>query len=61
MIKNIYDKVNNKYNHEYYCDLCFTEISEYGEILRNEKAIKLDIFDLCSKCNYLINKGEKND
>ena len=37
MIKNIYDKVNNRYRHEYYCDCCFNEISEYGEILRNEK------------------------
>lgn len=60
MIKNIYDKVNNKYNHEYFCDCCFNEISEYGEILRNEKAIKLNIFDLCSKCYYLM-KGEENE
>lgn len=58
MIKNIYDKVNNKYHHKYYCDLCFKEISEYGEILRNETAIKLDIFDLCITCNYLIKKEE---
>ena len=62
MIKIIYDKVNNIYHHEYYCDLCrdlcFIEISEYGEILRNEKAIKLNIFNLCSKCNYLMNGGE---
>ena len=50
MIKNIYDKVNNKYQHEYYCDCCFNEISEYGEILRNERAIKLNIFDLCKRC-----------
>lgn len=61
MIKNIYDKVNNKYRHEYYCDLCFTEISEYGEILRNEKAIKLNKFDLCSICFYLVKKEEQND
>ena len=60
MIKNIYDKVNNRYKHKYYCDLCFDEISEYGEILRNEKAIKLDIFDLCSKCYYLMN-GNKDE
>lgn len=49
MIKNIYDKVNNYYKHEYYCDCCFEEIGS-GEILRNEKAIKKNIFDLCSKC-----------
>ena len=58
MIKNIYDKVNNRYKHKYYCDLCFDEISEYGEILRNERAINLDIFDLCSKCCYLMKGGE---
>ena len=58
MIKNIYDKINHTYKHKYYCDLCFTQISEYGEILRNEKAIILDIFDLCSKCYYLMNGGE---
>ena len=58
MVKNIYDKINRTYKHKYYCDLCFTQISEYGEILRNEKAIILDIFDLCSKCYYLMNGGE---
>ena len=58
MIKNIYDKINHTYKHKYYCDLCFDEISEYGEILRNENAIKLDIFDLCSKCYHLMNGGE---
>ena len=60
MIKNIYDAKNNSYKHKYYCDNCFYEISEYGEILRNERAIKLDIFDLCSKCYYLM-KGETNE
>lgn len=60
MIKSIYDKVNNRYQHEYYCDCCLNEISEYGEILRNEKAIKLNIFDLCSRCYYLMN-GNKDE
>lgn len=59
MIKNIYNKLNNKYQHEYYCDWCFNEISEYGDILRNEKAIKLNIIDLCSQCNYLMKQGGK--
>ena len=58
MIKNIYDKVNNKYSHEYYCDICFKEISQYGEILRNEKAIKINKFDICITCNWLINGEE---
>ena len=58
MIKNIYDKINRTYKHKYYCDLCFSQISEYGEILRNGKAIILDIFDLCSKCYHLMNGGE---
>ena len=49
MIKNIYDKVNNYYKHEYFCDCCFVEI-EYGEILRSEEAIKENKFDLCSTC-----------
>ena len=44
MSKNIYDKKN-----KYYCDGCFKTI-EYGEILRNEKAIKFDKFNLCSDC-----------
>ena len=56
MIKSIYDEKNRFYKHEYYCDICFTEISEYGEILRNEKAIKLNKFDLCSTCFYLLKK-----
>ena len=60
MIKNIYNKKNNRYYHEYYCDCCFKEISEYEEIFRNEKAIKLNRFDLCVKCNYLM-KGETDE
>lgn len=49
MIKNIYDKTNNYYKHEYYCDDCFCEII-YGEILRNERAIEENKFDLCASC-----------
>ena len=49
MIKNIYDKVNNFYKHEYFCDYCFKEIGA-GEILRNEEAIKRNKFDLCCEC-----------
>ena len=49
MIKNIYDRTNNYYKHEYFCDNCFKEI-ESGEILRNEEAIKRNKFDLCSDC-----------
>lgn len=49
MIKNIYDKVNNYYKHEYYCDSCFIQII-FGEILRHEEAIKRNLFDLCSNC-----------
>ena len=49
MIKNIYDKVNNCYTHEYFCDCCFDEI-EYDEILRSEEAIKENKFDLCRIC-----------
>ena len=70
MIKNIYDKKNKYYQHEYYCDYCFKEI-EYGEILRNEEAIKRNKFDLCSDCknewdsfeetNKELGKGETNE
>ena len=49
MIKNIYSKSTRFYTHEYYCDHCFKEIG-YGEILRNEEAIKRNKFDLCSDC-----------
>lgn len=49
MIKNIYSQVNKFYEHEYYCDNCFTQI-RYGEIHRNELAVKCDKFDLCSRC-----------
>lgn len=49
MIKNIYDKRNNYYKHEYYCDNCFSQI-QHGEILRNKKARENNIFDLCFEC-----------
>ena len=58
MIKNIYDNVNNRYKHKYYCDCCHQEISEYGEILRNKKAIKQEIFDICSMCHWLMEGGD---
>lgn len=48
MIKNIYDKINCHYYHEYYCDNCFLQII-YGEIFRNDIEIKFNKFDLCSK------------
>ena len=49
MIKNIYDKDNKWYQHEYFCDSCFDEI-ENGEILRSEEGIKENQFDLCGTC-----------
>ena len=58
MIKNIYDKVNNYYKHEYFCDYCFKEIG-FGEILRNEEAIKRNKFDLCSDCKKEWDEGVK--
>lgn len=51
MIKNIYDKRNKHYIHEYYCDKCFSEI-RYGEIKRHDKAIEEKKFDLCSDCAF---------
>ena len=49
MIKNIYDKDNKQYRHEYFCDNCFAEIT-YGRVYRNEEAIKRNKFDLCCDC-----------
>lgn len=49
MIKNIYDKNNKYYIHEYYCDDCFKQIC-YGEILRHKKARIFKAFDLCVDC-----------
>ena len=70
MIKNIYDRTNKYYQHEYFCDYCFKEIGT-GEILRNEEAIKRNKFDLCSDCktdwdsfeeiNKELGKGETNE
>lgn len=58
MIKNIYDKKNNSYKHEYFCDYCFEEIWS-GEILRNEEAIKRNKFDLCRDCKNEWDKFEE--
>ena len=49
MIKNIYDKLNKYYKHEYFCDDCFKEIG-LGEIFKNEEAINRNKVDLCSDC-----------
>lgn len=49
MIKNIFDRENKEYRHRYYCDSCFTDITN-GRIYRNEEAIKNNEFDLCYKC-----------
>ena len=57
MIKNIYDRTNKYYKHEYYCDNCFIYIG-LGEILRSEAAIKANKFDLCAKC---YREWEEND
>ena len=55
MIKNIYDKVNNYYKHEYFCDWCLEEI-KYGEIFR----IKIWMWnrDLCAFCKRKWDKNE---
>ena len=58
MIKNIYDKKNKGYQHEYFCDYCFAEIT-YGKVYRNEEAIKRNKFDLCIKCKYDWDKFEE--
>ena len=58
MIKNIYDKKNKFYKHEYFCDCCVVQI-KYGEILRSEAAIKQDKFDLCCDCKKHWDKEEK--
>lgn len=58
MIKNIYDKVNKDYKHEYFCDNCFSKI-EYSEILRNDFAMKVNLFDLCSECNRKFYRKEQ--
>lgn len=69
MIKNIYDKENCRYYHEYYCDSCFTRIrdnSNYGPygcgsvkmIFRNEAAIEHNEFDLCDECKRKWDNNE---
>ena len=49
MIKNIYDKYNKQYRHEYFCDNCFAEIT-YVRVYRNEGLMKSSKIDLCYKC-----------
>lgn len=49
MIKNIYDKKNKFYKHEYYCDCCVIKIKN-GKIFRSEFAIDENKFDLCHDC-----------
>ena len=49
MIKNIYDKVNNRYKHKYYCDCCFEKLKN-GKIFRSEFGIDENKFDLCCDC-----------
>lgn len=51
MIKNIYDKVNKQYRHNYYCDNCF-KVLDFSKIYRNDLAIQKEIFDLCISCKY---------
>ena len=58
MIKNIYDRINKTYKHKYYCDVCFQEINQYAEILRNKRAIKENKFDICFMCDWLMRGGD---
>lgn len=60
MIKNIYDKTNKYYKHEYYCDCCFSQFI-YDEILRHEKALAINIVDLCAKCYKKISNEEEEE
>ena len=56
MIKNIYDKDNKHYRHEYFCDNCFAELIR---VYRNEGLMKSSKIDLCYKCfKYLEIKNE---
>ena len=57
MIKNIYDKYNKHYRHEYFCDNCFAEIT-YGRVYRNEGLMKHSKIDLCYKC---FKEGRENE
>lgn len=49
MIKNIYDKYNKQYRHEYFCDNCFAEIT-YGKVYQSKGVMKFNKFDLCYEC-----------
>ena len=49
MIKNVYDKVNKQYRHNYYCDNCY-RVLDNSKIYRSEFAIQVEKFDLCYKC-----------
>ena len=60
MIKNIYDKVNNYYKHEYFFFFFFDEIG-CGVILCIKEAIKRDKIDLCIKCKYDWDMFEKHN
>ena len=60
MIKNIYDKKNNRYHHEYYCDCCFDKIKN-GKIFRSEFAIDENKFDLCRVCKKHWDRNEIKD
>lgn len=57
MIKNVYDKVNKQYRHNYYCDNCFG-ILDFCKIYRQEFAIQCEKFDLCYTC-YREFEGDK--
>lgn len=58
MIKNIYDRQNKYYKHEYYCDNCF-KVLNYSEIFRQEFAIQAEKFDLCFDCVIEWDKKEE--
>ena len=59
MIKNIYNKTNKTYKHEYYCDNCF-KVIEYAEVYRNDLAVKAEKFDLCISCKYDWDKKQES-
>ena len=53
MIKNIYDKKNKHYKHEYFCDNCFIQIL-LTKIYRNKLALNVNKIDLCIDCYKLF-------
>ena len=60
MIKNIYDKKNKQYRHEYFCDNCLSEVL-LGKIYRNKLAIIVNKIDLCADCyKYFLLKPGMN-